>query len=190
MKKKIFLSLLFYFSFLVFLSAQPDRWQQKVKYVMNVDVNVKTNTFTGKQRLEYWNNSPDTLTRVFYHLYWNAFQPNSMMDERSRRQGTMAGGRGGPDWDARVKDRIQKLKPNEIGYQKVLSLKMNGKPQSYKVLETILEVNIDKPIAPGAKVVFELEFEAQVPVQIRRSGRDNAEGVRYSMSQWYPKMCE
>ena len=35
-----------------------------------------------------------------------------------------------------------------------------------------------------------LNFEAQVPQQIRRSGRDNAEGVRYSMSQWYPKMVE
>jgi hypothetical protein len=165
-------------------------WQQRVKYAMDIDVNVETNRFTGKQKLEYWNNSPDTLTKVFYHLYWNAFQPGSMMDERSRRQGTMTGARGGPDWDSRVKDRIQKLKPDEIGYQKVLSLKVNGKPQAYKVLETILEVKLDKPIAPGTKTVFDMEFEAQVPIQIRRSGRDNAEGVRYSMSQWYPKLCE
>jgi hypothetical protein len=36
-----------------------------------------------------------------------------------------------------------------------------------------------------------MEFEAQVPLQIRRSGRDNpSTGVRYSMSQWYPKLCE
>src|SRR5436190_7816822 len=82
--------------------SQPDRWQQRVKYTMNIDMNVQTNRFTGKQQLEYWNNSPDTLTRVFYHLYFNAFQPGSMMDARSRRQGTMMGGRG-PDWDPRVK---------------------------------------------------------------------------------------
>jgi hypothetical protein len=50
---------------------------------MNIDMNVQTNQFTGKQSLEYSNNSPDTLTRVFYHLYFNAFQPNSMMDTRS-----------------------------------------------------------------------------------------------------------
>jgi len=71
------------------LYAQPDRWQQRVKYVMNIDMNVQTNRFTGKQKLEYSNNSPDTLTRVFYHLYFNAFQPNSMMDTRSRRQGSI-----------------------------------------------------------------------------------------------------
>lgn len=178
------------------ISAQPDRWQQRVKYVMNIDMNVQTNQFTGKQVLEYWNNSPDTLDKVFYHLYWNAFQPNSMMDTRSRRQGTILLGtdrNGNPvyDWDSRVKDRIQNLKPDEMGYEKVLSLKMNGRPQKFETLETILEVYLDKPILPRSKVTFEMQFEAQVPIQIRRSGRDNpTTKVRYSMSQWYPKMCE
>jgi hypothetical protein len=168
----------------------PGYWQQKVKYTMDINVDAPANRFKGKQKLEYWNNSPDTLTKVYYHLYWNAFQPGSMMDERSRRQGGMQRPGGAPDWDGRVKDRIQNLKPDEIGYQKILSLKMNGKPQSFNVLETILEVKLDKPIAPKAKVVFDMEFEAQVPLQVRRSGRDNAEGVRFSMSQWYPKLCE
>jgi hypothetical protein len=176
--------------------AQPDRWQQRVKYTMNIDMNVQTNRFTGKQKLEYWNNSPDTLTRVFYHLYFNAFQPNSMMDTRSRRQGAIVirtDRNGNPivDWDQRVRDRILNLKPDEIGYQKIISLKMNGRPQRFNVLETILEVKLDKPILPKSKAVFDLDFEAQVPLQVRRSGRDNPTSkVRYSMSQWYPKMCE
>ena len=105
--------------------AQPNRWQQQVKYSMDVKMDVNTNRFTGKQRLEYTNNSPDTLKRVFYHLYWNAFQPGSMMDMRSRRQGSVSLGkdRAGNDirdWDARVRDRIANLKPDEIGYQRVL----------------------------------------------------------------------
>ena len=177
-------------SMFTFAVAQPSRWQQRVKYLMDIDMNVETNQFTGKQKLEYWNNSPDTLTKVFYHLYFNAFQPGSMMDTRSRRQGTIQVGRGA-DWDSRVKDRIQNLKPDEIGYQKIISLKMNGRPQKFEVLETILEVKLDKPILPKTKVVFDMAFEAQVPLQIRRSGRDNpTTKVRYSMSQWYPKLCE
>ena len=176
--------------------AQPDRWQQRVKYAMDIDMNVQTNRFTGKQKLEYWNNSPDTLTRVFYHLYFNAFQPGSMMDTRSRRQGTIVfrkdrNGNDVADWDDRVKDRILNLKTDETGYQKIISLKMNGRPQTFKVLETILEVKLDKPILPKTKVEFQMEFEAQVPLQVRRSGRDNPKTmVRYSMSQWYPKLCE
>src|SRR5438552_17670441 len=89
MKTKIilFVSIL---GFVFFANAQPDRWQQKVKYVMNIDMNVQTNRFSGKQKLDYWNNSPDTLSHVFYHLYWNAFPPNSMMDNRSHRQVTIS----------------------------------------------------------------------------------------------------
>src|SRR3954447_6995687 len=121
MKKIILFSSVVIFSIVV--HAQPDRWQQRVKYNMNVDMNVQTNQYTGKQKLEYSNNSPDTLNRVFYHLYWNAFQPNSMMDVRSRRQGTiLLRGRQGnevPDWDPRVQDCILHLKPEEVGYEKV-----------------------------------------------------------------------
>lgn len=178
------------FCLLTQMQAQPDRWQQRVKYTMNIDMNVQTNQFQGKQKLEYWNNSSDTLTRVFYHLYFNAFQPGSMMDNRSLRQGNIKRG-STPDWDPRVRDRIQNLKPDEIGYQKILSLTMNGVAQPYKEDETILEVKLTKPILPKSKVVFDMVFEAQVPLQIRRSGRDNpTTKVRYSMSQWYPKMCE
>ncbi len=176
--------------------SQPDRWQQKVKYTMNIDMDVTTNHFTGKQKLEYSNNSPDTLKRVFFHLYWNAFQPNSMMDARSRRQGTVVlrkdrQGNEIVDWDSRVEDRILHLKEDEIGYQKVTSIKMNGRSQQMKEHETILEVILDKPILPKSKVVFEMEWNAQVPIQIRRSGRDNPfTQVRYTMTQWYPKMAE
>jgi len=170
--------------------AQPVRWQQRVKYTMNIDMDVITNRLTGKQQLQYSNNSPDTLKKVFYHLYFNAFQPNSSMDVRSRELGKfLINDR--PDWDPRVKDRILNLKPDEIGYQKIISLKMNGIPQPFKYHETILEVNLTKPVAPKSTVIFTMEFEAQVPLQVRRSGRDNPNTkVRYSMSQWYPKMVE
>ena len=188
--RKSFLAILALFCLISSSFAQPDRWQQHVKYTIDVSMEVSVNRFSGKEKLEYTNNSPDVLNKVFYHLYWNAFQPNSNMDVRSRELGKNLINGSRPDWDFRVRDRISKLSETEIGYQKIISLKMNGVPQPYKMHETILEVDLTKPIAARTKVVFEMEFEAQVPIQIRRSGRDNAEGVQYSMSQWYPKMCE
>ncbi len=171
--------------FLLFLPtllfAQPDRWQQACKYEMEIDFDVKTDRFEGTQKLTYTNNSPDELNKVFYHLYLNAFAPNSMMDARNQFL---------EDSDGRVGSRIGNLKPNEIGYTKVKSLTMNGKKVPFEHSETILEVSLPAPIAPNSKVVFEMEFESQVPVQIRRNGRDNKEGIEYSMAQWYPKMCE
>jgi Peptidase family M1 domain len=171
------------------ICAQPTRWQQRVHYKMDVVVDAAANKFAGKQRLEYWNNSPDTLRTLYYHLQWNAFQPGSMMDMRSQEIGKRIV-RGRPDWDARVRDRISKLKADEIGYQEVSNLKVNGELQKTTLYETILKVELSKPILPQSKATIELDFKAQVPVQVRRSGRDNAEGVRFSMAQWYPKLCE
>ncbi len=185
--KLLFLFNLSFFSF--DLSAQTDRWQQKANYQMDVSVNADQNTFSGKQKIEYWNNSPDTLHAIYYHLYWNAFQPGSMMDMRSQEIGKRSI-RGRADWDQRVRDRISNLKPSEIGYQEVKNVKVNGTVQQTILYETILKVNLSKPILPKSKVVLELDFNTQVPIQIRRSGRDNAEGVRFSMAQWYPKLCE
>ena len=161
--------------------ANYPNWQQHVNYKMEVDMDVTTFQYKGSQELIYTNNSPDVLNRVYYHLYFNAFQPGSEMDVRSRSIS---------DPDARVGDRISKLKPDEIGFVKVLSLSQNGKPLNYKVVGTVLEVALNDPIQPGEKVTFNMMFNGQVPVQIRRSGRNNKEGVALSMTQWYPKMAE
>jgi len=156
-------------------------WQQEVKYNMNIDVDAANHQFTGTQKLTYTNNSPDTLRRVFYHLYFNAFQPQSMMDVRSR---TIA------DPDSRVRDRIVHLPKDEVGYHHIKSLTQDGNNVEYKVDGTVLEVTLNKPILPGESTVFEMSFESQVPRQIRRSGWMNKEGVELSMSQWYPKISE
>ncbi|TXK78951.1 M1 family metallopeptidase [Mesonia sp. K4-1] len=156
-------------------------WQQHVDYKMEVDVSVKDYTYTGTQELEYTNNSPDTLNQVFYHLFFNAFQPGSDMDVRSRTI---------QDPDGRVGDRISKLSDKEIGFLKVETLKQNNKELDYKVVGTVLQVNLAQPLLPGEKTKFNMKFNGQVPVQIRRSGRNNAEGVALSMTQWYPKLAE
>ena len=170
---------------LVFLTvdgfAQNGYWQQHASYQMEIDMDAAKHQLSGKQKLVYTNNSPDTLTKVFYHLYFNAFQPGSMMDVRSR---TIR------DADPRVADRISKLTPEEIGYHRIARLTQDGATLKHHVQGTILEVELAKPILPGNKSEFLMDFNSQVPLQIRRSGRDNAQGIEYSMTQWYPKMAE
>lgn len=192
--KKLFIVGIAILAFVSNVSAQADRWQQHIDYKINAALDMQTNIVKGTENIVYTNNSPDTLKKVYFHLYWNAFHPNSSMDIRSRELGktTFTNRRGTQvqDWDARVKDRIQQLKPNEIGYQRVQQITIAGKSQQLIEHETILEVVLTQAIQPKSSVSLSLNFEAQVPKQIRRSGRDNAEGVRFSMSQWYPKMVE
>lgn len=159
--------------------ADKGRWKQHVDYKMEIDVDVNTFKYTGKQTLLYTNNSPDTINRVFYHLYLNAFQPDSEMDVRSRSI---------VDPDRRVRDRISKLNEDEIGYSQPTLLRQDGQALDYKVQGTILDVYLANPILPGETTEFYMEWESQLPVQIRRSGRNNAEGVALSMTQWFPKI--
>lgn len=163
------------------LNAQSCYWQQAIDYDMKINVDAKKNQYKGEQHIRYTNNSPDTLNNVYFHLYFNAFQPGSMMDTRSLTI---------KDPDRRVGDRISKLSEAEIGYQKVKEVMVNGKAQRIHTEGTILEVDLSKAILPGETVEIDMKWDAQVPLQVRRSGRDNKEGVRLSMAQWYPKMVE
>lgn len=179
--KKVFIALTLLTGCFVVAQNNTSYWQQHVDYTMEVDMNVKNYQYTGTQELVYTNNSPDTLNRVFYHLYFNAFQSGSEMDVRSR---TIA------DPDPRVGSRIASLTPEQQGYLRVSSLTKNGKKLSYEEVGTVLEVALDTPILPGEKATFKMEFKGQVPEQIRRSGRNSEEGVALSMTQWYPKLAE
>lgn len=156
-------------------------WQQRVEYAMDIDFDVKNHQFTGSQSIKYTNNSPDTLYNVFYHLYFNAFQPESMMDVRSRTI---------EDPDGRVQDRISKLDNTEMGYHKIDRIEQDGSAVKYLVEGTVIEVTLAKPILPNSETTLTMDFNSQVPVQIRRSGRNNAEGIDYSMAQWFPKLAE
>ena len=173
---------IFIFSYLAFAqSPYKGYWQQEVDYVMDIRINVETYRYDGTQQLRYTNHSPDTLSRVFYHLYFNAFQPGSEMDVRSRTI---------EDPDSRVGDRISKLLEDEVGFLHVNDLMQDGNAVAYAEEETILVVELASPLLPGDSTVLDMVFEGQVPVQIRRSGRNNKEGVDLSMTQWYPKMVE
>ena len=183
-KTLLFLALL---SFALFAQGQHSNtyWQQHVDYAMEVNMNVENYQYQGKQKLVYTNNSPDELTRVYYHLYFNAFQPGSEMDIRLQSIN---------DPDSRMfvegKSRIAVLSPSEIGYLHPTSLTQDGEKVMFNEEGTVLVVALAKPIPAGGKTTLEMNFEGQVPVQIRRSGRNNKEGVALSMSQWYPKLAE
>ena len=162
--------------------SQQGYWQQKVVYNMDIDFNDELHQFSGHQEIVYTNNSPDKLDKVFFHLYYNAFQPGSMMDVRSRTI---------EDPDYRVMDRISNLNSNEIGYHKIESITdKKGNDLSYNIDGTIMQVALNNSLKPGKSTKIIIDFNSQVPIQIRRTGRFNSEGVAYSMTQWYPKLCE
>ncbi|MDG2503065.1 MAG: M1 family metallopeptidase [Flavobacteriaceae bacterium] len=156
-------------------------WQQAVDYTMEVALDTETAIYNGTQKLVYTNNSPETLNKVFYHLYFNAFKPGSEMAVRLKNSA---------DKNRRFKISVDSLTQDEQGYLKVSGLTQDGVKLSPIDSETILEVPLYKPILPGESTTFELSFEGHVPDVIRRAGKNSSEGVAFSMAQWYPKMAE
>ena len=163
------------------LSFSQNYWQQHVEYEMDIVVDVSDFTYDGEQSIIYTNNSNDTIKKVYYHLFFNAFKPNSQMDIRSR---TIR------DPDRRVGSRIVALEEKDYGDISVSTLKQDGKDIYYEINETILLARLNKPLLPGKKTKLSMVFTAQVPLQIRRSGKLNKEGVDLTMTQWFPKLAE
>lgn len=186
MTKSLFTFFTAIFSIGLLAQNKTDYWQQHVDYTMAVNMDVETFQYTGTQTLVYTNNSPDELKRVYFHLYFNAFQPGSEMDIRLQNIADPDDRMTTPD----KKSRIASLTESEQGYLHAISLTQDGSKVSFSEEGTVLVVDLAKPIASGAKSTFNMEFKGQVPLQIRRSGRNSEEGVALSMSQWYPKLAE
>lgn len=175
--KKIFFALTFLSASLV--SAQY--WQQAVDYTIEVALDHETAQYKGTQTVVYTNNSPETLHKVFFHQYFNAFKPGSEMAIRLKNAG---------DKNGRFKVDIDSLSPKQQGFLKVIGLTQDGVMAEVVDSETILEVSLAQALAPGESTTFKMSFEGQVPDVIRRAGKNSKEGIAFSMAQWYPKMAE
>ena len=161
--------------------SQEGYWQQHVDYTIEIDVDVENFTYTGEQKLVYTNNSPDSLKRVFYHLYYNAFKPGSDLEAASRYSYN----------DKRnMSKNLLSLDKNDWGDLRILALTQDGVAVSHTTKETILEVELSAPLPPGGKTSLDMSFFVKVPAVVRRAGKNNKDGVAFSMAQWYPKLCE
>ena len=162
-----------------FVSAQY--WQQAVDYTIEVALDHETARYNGTQTVVYTNNSPETLHKVFFHQYFNAFKPGSEMAIRLKNAG---------DKNRRFKVDIDSLSLKQQGYLKVRGLTQDGIMADVVDSETILEVTLPQALEPGESTTFKMSFEGQVPDVVRRAGKNSKEGIAFSMAQWYPKMAE
>ena len=184
MNKGFFLLLTFFSG--LFSAQQNAYYQQYAKYKMDIDVDAQNFTYTGNQTLTYTNNSPDELKVVYFHLYWNAFKAGSMMDQRVAGQAK--------NGDSRLQvngiSRLASIPEEEEGAQNIHWIKQNGKDLKFEIQETIMKVVLDKPLKPNSSTTFTMNWDAVIPKQIRRAGRNNREGIDMTVTQWYPKIAE
>jgi hypothetical protein len=168
--------LVFQFSY----SQKCDYWQQKVQYKIIADVDVLNHTYAGLETVTYFNNSPDTLTKIYFHLYFNAFQSGSSFAYKTL---TII------DPEKEMDEKFKELNPDESGKIAIHNLKQDERDIEYQIYETILIAKLNRILLPGDSCVFTLNYDAKIPKLIRRTGWGSKEGIDLSMAQWYPKIA-
>ena len=176
-----------FFLFLVFLlffcvalaSATEDYWQQYVHYNFNVNLNVEQHYLSGDGIITYKNNSPDTLDRIYLHLYPNAFRnENSTMAQEAKKLGYN-----------------RKITRKNNGYIDILEFRISRKDSdisaedapviAYRINDTILESSLPQPLPPGEELQLYIKFYEKIPASISRAGW---RGKQHDLAQWYPKL--
>lgn len=159
-------------------NRRPDKdyWQQDVQYKIDATVSVETNSISGKEDLNYWNNSPDTLTYVYFHLYQNAFIKGSYLHQLEAVN--------------KVKSHLGKKEAAGLGIV-VDNVTVNGQPAKTELDNTIMKVYLPQPLYPGGKVAFHMGFETYYDngATRRRMQMWDAWGFKhYNGTQWFPKI--
>ncbi len=159
--------------------ATENYWQQFVHYDFKVRMDTKDHALSGEAIITYKNNSPDTLDRIYLHLYPNAFknENSTFAKEASRRY------------------YGRSITPENNGYIDILEFRITRKNANisaidapivaYRVDDTILESKLPEVLPPGEELQLYVKFYEKVPTLIVRGGR---RGNQYDFGQWYPKL--
>jgi len=153
--------------------AEPDYWQQEVNYKLDVSLQKDLKTVIGTIQIEYINNSPDTLDRLFLKAFPNAIQKGSYADQKLRKMNDYS---------------FAALKPEQEGSLKIAEIENAQK--AYNKLEidnTIITVFLNKRLPPRDTLYLSFGFTTVLPSphNLRMGLQQNTTKAAY----WYPQVC-
>ena len=152
-------------------------WEQDVQYKMYAKMQEADNMIDGAEELTYWNNSPDTLTFVYFHLFQNAFIKGSYLHDLEKAN--------------HVKPHMGRKEAAGLGTT-VDKITVDGTTVKTELDNTIMKVYLPQPLLPGGKTVIKMSFQSYYDVGMtrRRMQMYNAWGfMHYNGCQWFPKIC-
>ncbi|MBN8864109.1 MAG: M1 family metallopeptidase [Sphingobacteriales bacterium] len=155
------------------LRAQTPYWQQRVDYTIDVSLNDQQHTLDAFARIIYYNQSPDTLHYIWFHLWPNAYKNDkTALSDQLLENGST---------------RFYFATQEERGYINRLDFKVNdqhAETADHPNYIDIIRLMLPTPLPPGQKVTITTPFHVKLPEVFSRSGH---EGQRYQITQWYPK---
>jgi len=159
-------------------------WQQDVHYTIKAVVDDQVESIEGNETLIYQNNSPDDLRVLYFHLYQNAFTPNSYLH------------------NSRKEDKIKSVfGEHELKGEgtSIHSLTIGGEKVKYEIDNSIMKVELASPLRSGQTTTIQIHFttywDKDDAGNIRRrmktfrhGGKDDREFLHFDGVHWYPRI--
>lgn len=151
-------------------------WQQDVYYNIKANINETLDIIEGEETLTYWNNSPNDLNFVYFHLYQNAFQPDSYLDNLQKENGQ------NPEYGVYEKSKLG---------TEIESILVNGQATETILDNTILKVFLPQPLKSQESITFNIKFSTYFDeggVRRRMKTFDSFGQTHYDGVHWYPRI--
>ena len=148
-------------------------FQQMVKYEIDITLNDSAHTLSAYERLEYTNNSPDTLKYIWFHLWPNAYKNDSTA---FAKQQIKSGSR-----------RFANSDEEDRGFIDSLDFLVDGIKATWETHTDwidVAKIMLPNHLLPGMSVIIETPFFIKLPLVFSRLGHS---GKHYEITQWYPK---
>ena len=171
--KKLLIVSIALFCLLPTIFCQTNYWQQQVNYTIDVTLHDDTHHLDGYVKMDYYNNSPDTLFFIWIHIWPNAYKN----DRTAFSDQLLQNGRT----DFYFSDEDKR------GYINRLDFKVNGataQTQDHPEHQDIIKLLLPDPLPPNSKAKIETPFHVKLPYNFSRGGHI---GQTYQIAQWYPK---
>jgi uncharacterized protein YjaZ len=148
-------------------------WQQQVNYTVDVKLNDIDNTLNAFEKIEYANNSPDTLFYIWFHLWPNAYKNDrTAYSEQLLKNGST---------DFYFSNEEQKGYINQLNFEVD---HITATLQTDTVNMDVAKLILPQPLPPGQSISITTPFHEKLPYNFSRGGHV---GQTFQITQWLPK---
>jgi len=156
-----------------------------VAYTIDAHLDTSKKSLDATETITYKNLTGQTITSIPFHLYLNAFRPESTFTSETHFTGGNHDSEADNNYSDEKRGSITISHIDAEGYGDLTSSMHFIAPDDGNAQDhTVTEIILPHPLAPNDSITFHLAFHDQFPLSVARNGykRDFIMGA-----QWYPK---
>ncbi|TRX62573.1 M1 family metallopeptidase [Fulvivirga sp. M361] len=171
-------------------SGAPGRayWQQKADYDMEIVLDDKKQSLSGKETITYFNNAPDALSYLWVQLDQNVREKetNTLKTQSTALRDSLP---------AKAAAQALGVTDYDGGFKIKSVTDATGKALPYVINKTMMRIDLEKPLKTGENVQFGIEWSFNINDRMELGGRGGMEyfpkddNYLYTIAQFYPRMA-